>query len=301
MAKNIASKKVKKKTAKTIPLAKKRSAPARSAAATHMSAPAAAQPTPASPVSAKVADGYAVFIMGEGPLVGEYAELCSSRGIHVTVRWDDPAAPGTLSRKYKSASAPPKGTAFAIELTNLDLDRKRTNIRLLDGALPPGIPILTSSVTVSATEQAGWISDRSRLIGIGALPSLSSRPLVEVAPTIYSPAATVDAIARLFRALGKDIEIVQDRVGLVFPRVICRMINEAAFALAEEVSTPSDMDTAVRLALSHPRGPIEWTERLGLSQVAAVLAALERETGDPRYRTAPLLRQLALAGEWWKR
>jgi 3-hydroxybutyryl-CoA dehydrogenase len=255
---------------------------------------------PQEPVQA-ASGGSVIFLTGETRLVREYAELCAAEGIRAVVKWNDPSQTTPEDKKFKAASQPPKETRAAFELTVVDLSAKRENVGWLGRTLPAGVPILSSSVTVSATEQAGWIEDRTRLVGIGALATLSTRPLIELAPTIYSPAGTVETAIGIIRSFGKETELIQDRVGLVFPRLICRMINEAAFALAEEIATPQDLDAAIRLGLSHPHGPIEWTDRLGLPAVAAVLAALERDTGDPRYRTAPLLRQMALAGEWWKR
>ena len=259
---------------------------------TGSAAPVAVEPeesevlTATAPVQGPITDQQ-IFILGDDSLVGEWVRSLEARSVPFTL-------------KHRS-SPPPRTTTVVLELTNLDLARKRENLIALDAVLSPAALILSSSVTVSATEQASWIYSPARLVGIGALPTLSSRPLIEVAPTIHTPASAIDAAAKFFRGLGKEIEIVQDRVGLVFARTLCRLINEAAFALAEEVATPQDLDAAIRLGLNHPHGPIEWVDRLGLAHVAAILAALERESGDPRYRTAPLLRQMALAGEWWKR
>jgi 3-hydroxybutyryl-CoA dehydrogenase len=225
-----------------------------------------------------------ILVIGEEPLVSEYAALFAAKHIAFTTTLD------------KSCSI-----SFAFELTNVDTAAKRENLKRLDLSLPPSTIILSSSVTISATEQATWIEHRERLVGIGAMPTLSTRPLLEIAPTIFSPAPIVEHALTFFVRLEKQGEIVQDRVGLVFPRIICRLINEAAFALSEEIAVPQDIDAAIKFGLNHPRGPIEWVDRLGLAQVAAVLNALERESGDPRYRIAPLLRQMALAGEWWRR
>ncbi|MEX0602820.1 MAG: 3-hydroxyacyl-CoA dehydrogenase family protein, partial [Bacteroidota bacterium] len=129
----------------------------------------------------------------------------------------------------------------------------------------------------------------------------TDRPLVEVAPTVFSPRETIDVVARFFASLEKDIELVQDRVGLVFPRILCQIINEATFALQDDVATPKDIDTAMKLGANYPFGPIEWADRIGFRQVHAVLAALREDLQEDRYRISPLLNQMAQTGEWWKR
>ena len=88
---------------------------------------------------------------------------------------------------------------------------------------------------------------------------------------------------------------------MVFPRIVCQIINEAAFALQEEIASPQDIDLAMKLGANYPLGPIEWADRIGMQQVYAVLSALHRDLGADRYRISPLLRQMALSGTWWKR
>ena len=232
-------------------------------------------------------DRATVYIVGDAPLVAEYADLCTERGYDVVIQ-------------KQSAVIPPR-THLALELTNVDLESKKKNLLKLDKALPPTAAILSSSVTVSASEQSTWIDQRHRLVGFGALPTFSRQPLVEVAPTVFSPAETVDVVRKFFLSLGKQCEFVQDRVGLVLPRILCQLVNEACFALQEDVAAPQDLDTAMKLGVNHPYGPIEWADRIGFKHVYAVLEALENDLRDDRYRIAPLLKQMAQTGEWWKK
>jgi 3-hydroxybutyryl-CoA dehydrogenase len=74
------------------------------------------------------------------------------------------------------------------------------------------------------------------------------------------------------------------------------VINECAFALGEGVGSASDIDTGMVLGLSHPRGPLEWADEIGLEHVLAVLGALGEEYREERYRPAPALRRLAQSG-----
>lgn len=243
-----------------------------------------------------------IYVVGESPLVEQYADLCASRGYDVVVTWNEPqkSKPKFNSTNIKISSNVPTRASVALELTNINHARKRKNLENLDSSLPPTAPIVSSSVTVSATEQCSWLNQKHRLVGIGALPTFVDKPLVEVAPTVFSPAETLDVVRRFFSSLGKDIELVQDRVGMVLPRILCQIINESIFAITDDIAAPKDIDTAMMLGANYPNGPIEWGEKIGIKQVYAVLNALQNDLKEDRYRVSPLLRQMAVAGEWWK-
>jgi len=242
-----------------------------------------------------------LYITGESPLVEEHAELCAEKGYDVFVQWNpDEGRRLKGGKKYRQSKIIPSRTTLALELTNADLDQKRTNLQKIDKALPPTSAILSSSVTVTASEQSLWIKRKHRLVGFGALPTFTRRDLVEVAPTIHSPKETLEVVGRFFTSLGREVELVQDRVGLVLPRIVCQIINEATFAVQDDVASPADIDTAMKLGVNYPSGPIELADKIGFRHVYAVLTALERDLREDRYRIAPLLKQMAEAGEWWK-
>ena len=257
--------------------------------------PPAKKPAPQGP-------GVSVYIVGESPMVEEFASLCSAHGYSVALSWNQPPAgsPKELAGSARLTPNVPAGTSLAIELTNTDAALKRANILKLDQALPPTAPILSSSVTVSATEQCSWISGKHRLVGISALPTFIGKPLVETAPSVFTPKETLEPVQRFFRSLGKEIEIVQDRVGMVLPGILCQMINEAVFAVTEDIADPRDIDAAVKLGIDCPFGPIEWAEKIGINQVYAVLSAIHNDVQEERTRIAPLLKQMALSSDWWK-
>ena len=243
-----------------------------------------------------------VYLVGEAPMVEQYAELCIAHGYDVCVSWNEPLTKkqNTLSPGIIISSTVPENISVAIELTNIDVLTKKKNLEKLAKALPETAPILSSSITITATEQSAWIAGKHRLVGIAALPTFIDKPLVEVAPTIYTPMETLEVVSRFFLTLGKEIEIVQDRVGMVLPRILCQVINEAAFAITEDIAAPDDIDKALTLGMHFPLGPIEWAEQIGLDQVYAVLKALHTDLQEERYRIAPILKQMALTGVWWK-
>jgi 3-hydroxybutyryl-CoA dehydrogenase len=99
-------------------------------------------------------------------------------------------------------------------------------------------------------------------------------------------------------SIGRHAEHVSDAPGLVLGRIVCQLINEAAFLIGEGNGTARDVDAGMELGVNHPRGPIAWSRAIGLDHVLGVLDALRDELGEERYRAAPLLRrQAALGGE----
>ncbi len=128
--------------------------------------------------------------------------------------------------------------------------------------------------------------------GFHCLPPLGESHAVELTRGTATSEITAGATAHFFHAIGKHVIWVGDAPGLVLGRIVCQLVNEAAFAAQEGVGTPSDIDKGVRLGLNYPRGLLEWGDMIGLDQVLATLDALQSEIGGDRYRAAPLLRRM---------
>jgi 3-hydroxybutyryl-CoA dehydrogenase len=134
-----------------------------------------------------------------------------------------------------------------------------------------------------------------RVAGYGGTPSVAHRQLVEIAVGFQTETATWQRAALFFQSLGRDIEVVHDGPALIAPRLIACLVNEAAYALMEGVATVADIDTAMKLGLNYPHGPLEWADSIGLGTVLRILVGLQRETGEDRYRPCPHLSKLATA------
>jgi 3-hydroxybutyryl-CoA dehydrogenase len=104
------------------------------------------------------------------------------------------------------------------------------------------------------------------------------------------------AVEQLAARAGLHCEWVGDAPGLVLGRVVCQLVNEAAFAIGEGVGSAEDVDTGLTLGLNHPRGPVAWSRRLGLDRVLATLDGLWSHYREERYRPAPLLSRAAARG-----
>ncbi|MGH2913468.1 MAG: 3-hydroxyacyl-CoA dehydrogenase NAD-binding domain-containing protein [Solirubrobacteraceae bacterium] len=133
-------------------------------------------------------------------------------------------------------------------------------------------------------------------VGFHALAPLDECGLVELTRGPDTAPSAADAAQRFFATLGKRTEWVADAPGLVLGRIVCQLVNEAAFALGEGVGEAGDIDTGMTLGLNYPRGVLGWADQIGLDQVLGALYALSEERGEDRYRPAPALRALCLSG-----
>jgi 3-hydroxybutyryl-CoA dehydrogenase len=155
--------------------------------------------------------------------------------------------------------------------------------------------ILASTLSYTATEVARWFTDDSTVVGFNGMPGWTSLEAIEIAPALGCPNAALDRAQSIFAAWDFRTEVVEDRVGLVVPRILAMLFNEAAYAVMENVASPSDIDTAVKLGVNYPHGLLEWADAFGLERIVAILDALYAEYGDPRYNACPLLRQYVRA------
>ena len=154
-----------------------------------------------------------------------------------------------------------------------------------------GVPVFLEA-TLEALGQAG--SANAIVYGFCGLPTLFNRPLLELSIANEADRAK---LAETCAALGTDYRVVADRVGLVTPRVICQIINEACFTVQEGTATMQDVDLGMKLGTNYPHGPFAWANAIGVARVYAVLEAMWHDTHDERYKVCPLLKRQALRGE----
>jgi 3-hydroxybutyryl-CoA dehydrogenase len=131
-------------------------------------------------------------------------------------------------------------------------------------------------------------------VGFHALPPFAASRLVELTTTPETDAVALERMEAFVASLGRHAEHVRDAPGLVLGRIVCQLVNEAAFLIGEGNGTPEDVDAGMELGVNHPRGPVAWSQTIGLDHVLSVLDALHRELGEERYRASPLLRQRAI-------
>jgi 3-hydroxybutyryl-CoA dehydrogenase len=93
------------------------------------------------------------------------------------------------------------------------------------------------------------------------------------------------------KTLGLEFELIEDQVGMVTPRVVCMVINEAAFLLGEGTASVEAVDQAMKLGTNYPKGPFEWCDQIGVDNVVDLIEAMHRATGDGKYKLAPALKR----------
>lgn len=133
---------------------------------------------------------------------------------------------------------------------------------------------------------------KATLIGFNGLPTFLNREQLEVSLLKRSDEETLKKICT---QLNTAYELVEDRVGLITPRIVCMIINEAYYTVQEGTATREDIDQAMKLGTNYPYGPFEWCERMGIKHVYEVLEAVYEDTREERYKICPLLKREYLA------
>lgn len=181
----------------------------------------------------------------------------------------------------------PPSAAFIVARQKL-----RRRVELIDESLPVDLPIFVQTATASISEIASWMGHPERLIGMDGL-FFAHGKVVTVVPSPVMDDAILQRAENLIRGLGKLPIWIKDSPALVLPRIVCQIVNEAAFANLEGVASVADIDVAIQLGLNFPFGPTAWGKQFGFRRVVAVLEHLYAEYGEDRYRVCPLLRRWA--------
>lgn len=171
-------------------------------------------------------------------------------------------------------------------------DGLRKELVKLDDFLPDEVPLLCQCSDVTITEVATWIEKPERLAGFDGLFFADGQATTLVASPILTPQAKY-SIEEFVTSLGHLPIWIEDSPGMVLPRIVCMLANEAAFAVQEGVAQPGQIDLAMRLGVNYPHGPLEWASDIGYAHVIDVLEHLQSEFGEDRYRPAHLLRRWA--------
>ena len=152
----------------------------------------------------------------------------------------------------------------------------------------------TSSISITALATA---TDRpERFIGLHFFSPVPVMGLIEIIRGLETDDATYAACKAFAEELGKTVIESKDYPGFLVNRMLGPFINEAVFALMESTGTAEDIDTGAKLGLNHPMGPLELSDFIGNDVMLNVMDVLYRGFGDPKFRAAPLLRQMVTAG-----
>jgi len=132
---------------------------------------------------------------------------------------------------------------------------------------------------------------RTTFFGFCGLPTFLNREILEVCTTNE---ADLKILKDVCRALKTEFAAVKNQVGLITPRVIGMIINEAYFAAEENIASRQDIDLAMKLGTNYPFGPFEWCQKIGVKNVFELLDAVYNSTSDERYKVCNLLKSEAI-------
>jgi 3-hydroxybutyryl-CoA dehydrogenase len=176
------------------------------------------------------------------------------------------------------------------------MDLKKQVWQDLDAAAKPATIFATNTSGLSITEIAVATSRPEKFVGMHFFNPVPVMKLVEVIRGMETADETVAIIKDLCAKLGKTAIEVKEAPGFVVNRILVPMINEAIFVLQEGLATAAEIDEGCKLGLNHPIGPLALADLVGLDTTLLVQEHFYEEFGDPKYRPAPLLKQMVRAG-----
>jgi 3-hydroxybutyryl-CoA dehydrogenase len=265
-----------------------------------------------------------VGIIGAGTMGNGIAQVCAVAGVPVTMIDISDAAVArglaavgsSLDRLVKKdkLTAADKETALAritgatdkgklatcdlvIEAATENEDLKHKILKDLCPTLKPDALIATNTSSISITKLATATDRPDRFIGMHFFNPVPMMALLELIRGLQTSDATHAAAAEFAKRIGKVAITARNSPGFAVNRILCPMINEAIFALSEGIATAEDIDEGMKLGCNHPIGPLALADLIGLDTMLSVMEVFYNGFNDPKYRPAPLLKEMVAAGQ----
>ena len=125
-------------------------------------------------------------------------------------------------------------------------------------------------------------------VRINAWDGFLEQDILELA----APLQLQQEVQNMMDKIGWQCRFAPDEIGMIAPRIIAMIINEAYFGLEDGISTKQEIDTAMKLGTNYPFGPFEWADKIGKSKILKLLNQLS--CYDKRYMPCKLLKQEAI-------
>ncbi len=188
------------------------------------------------------------------------------------------------------------GHDIVIEAVFEDESAKRSTWEALTASADADAIFATNTSSISITGLATATDRPARFIGLHFFSPVPVMGLIEIIRGLETDDETYEACRAFAEEVGKTVIESKDMPGFLVNRMLGPFINEAVFALMESTGTAEHIDTGAKLGLNHPMGPLELSDFIGNDVMLNVMDVLYRGFGDPKFRAAPLLRQMVTAG-----
>lgn len=227
-----------------------------------------------------------VAVIGDGDRASALAEKLSVGGYDVSHY----ALLPSLDKEVRSAQMVIEAVESPEHKVGDDLFR-----RLGDVCSPRAVLVSTS--TFFSPGELGAVAGRpeTTITIHEPMPFMNNR-FFEISKGLDTGDRTVATALAVAERLGYSSVVMDESPCQIVYRSIVPMINEAAFSLFQGLASAKDIDTAMKLGLNHPLGPLEWGDKLGIDTVLAVMEHLQKEFADPRYRPCMLIKRMVRSG-----
>ncbi|MDP9019070.1 MAG: 3-hydroxyacyl-CoA dehydrogenase NAD-binding domain-containing protein [Candidatus Eremiobacteraeota bacterium] len=228
---------------------------------------AAKKAVPQAPTAPPFNEDEVITVLGYGDLADQIVELLSQHYAHVLhVAMDD---------QLDEVS---EETTILFDIGDGTSDRGEM-LAQLDRALPADTVIYADAYATPLSKYNRKFAHPERFVGYGIVGSFDSQQIVEIVDLELMSDDALGLAEELFAALQKHVTLVADSPGLFLGRAIASIVNEAVYAVQEEVATADDIDVAMRLGTNYPLGPIAWGREIGGARVARILVDLANAEG----------------------
>jgi 3-hydroxybutyryl-CoA dehydrogenase len=185
---------------------------------------------------------------------------------------------------------------LVIEAATEHLQTKLEIFRVLDGITRPDIVLATNTSSLPIVQMGTQTKRPDKVVGMHFFNPPPVMKLLELVRAITTSDETMDFARGMGERLGKTVVVAKDRAGFIVNYLLTYYLNSAIRMLEEEFATKEDIDTAVKLGLSHPMGPFELLDLIGLDTMMSVAEVLYDEFRDPDVAPPPMARRMVHAG-----
>lgn len=189
-----------------------------------------------------------------------------------------------------------KDCDLVIEAVFEDIEVKLDLFNVLDGLCKEGAIFASNTSSLSITRMAGTSSRKERFVGMHFFNPVSVMPLVEIVKTISTDAEVLQTVLEFTRSLGKVPVIARDNAGFIVNFLLTPLLLDAIRAASSGVASIHDIDTAMKLGLNHPMGPLMLADFIGLDLIFNAANTMFEEYRESRYGPPPLLRKMVMLG-----